>query len=118
MLGSRKIYSFTLIIFWNMYIKRGDNIIVIAGKDKGRKGKVTRALSAVDKVVVEGINMKKKHQRPRKEGQKGQVIEIASPLNVSNVQLLDPKTNKPTRVGYKVIKGKKVRIARKSGVEI
>lgn len=101
-----------------MKIKKGDNVIVIAGKDKGRKGKVTRSLPDLGKVVVEGINMKKKHQRPRKEREKGQVIEIASPLNVSNVQLLDPKTNKPTRIGYKIIKNKKVRISRKSGVEI
>ena len=91
---------------------------MIAGKDKGKKGKVTKALPALGKVVVEGINMKKKHQRPRKEREKGQVFEIASPLDVSNVQLFDSKTNKPTRVGYKIIKDKKVRISRKTGTEL
>lgn len=101
-----------------MKIHKNDNVIVISGKDKGRKGKVIRALPRLDKVVVEGLNIKKKHQRPQKEREKGQILEIASPIHISNIMLIDPKTNKPTRVGYKVVKGKKVRIAKKSGLEV
>jgi len=101
-----------------MKIKTGDTIVVITGKDKGKKGKVTKSLPSFDKIVVEGINMKKKHQRPRKQGEKGQTIEIASPLNVSNVMLFDSKVNKPTRVGYKIVGNKKVRISKKTNSEV
>ncbi len=69
-----------------MNIKKGDNVIAIAGKDKGKKGKVIKAMPKVNKVVVEGINMMKKHQRPRKSGEKGQVLNVAMPINVSNVK--------------------------------
>jgi len=100
-----------------MKIKKDDNVIVIAGKDKGKKGKVTKTIPELNKVVVEGINLKKKHQRPRRENEKGQLIEIASPLDASNVQIVDSKTKKGTRVGYKINAGKKVRIAKKTGAE-
>ncbi|OGI88150.1 50S ribosomal protein L24 [Candidatus Nomurabacteria bacterium RIFCSPLOWO2_01_FULL_33_24] len=70
-----------------MKVKKGDNIIVITGKDKGRKGKVIKAIPNLSKVVVEGINMKKRHQRPKKSNEKGQVLEIASPIDVSNIKL-------------------------------
>jgi len=99
-------------------LKKGDNIVVITGKDKGKKGKIIRVLASDNKVIVEGINMMKKHQRPRKSGEKGSILNIAMPLNVSNVAILDPKTNKPSRIGSKIIGGKKVRIARKSNQEI
>lgn len=92
--------------------------MITIGKDKGRTGKVVRALPRLGKVVVEGLNLKKKHQRPRREREKGQIIQIASPVHVSNVMLIDPKTKKPTRVRYGVIKGKKVRIAKRSGSEL
>ena len=101
-----------------MKIKKGDNVIVIAGKDKGKKAKVVRALPAENKVVVEGVNIKKKHERGRREGAKGQIIEFAAPINVSNVMIEDPKTKKPSRIGYKMVGDKKVRIAKKSGAEI
>ena len=101
-----------------MKLKKGDNVIVIAGKDKGKKGKIARVLTAENRVVVEGINMMKKHQRPRKSGEKGQVISIASPINASNVMVLDPKTGKQTRIGKKKVGDKNVRIARKSGQEL
>ena len=101
-----------------MKIKKGDNIIVIAGKDKGKKGKVVRALPADSKVVVEGINMRKKHQRAGKGRQKGQIIDIAMPIHISNVMIEDPKTGKPTRVGKRIAGGKRIRIAKKSGTEI
>ncbi len=71
-----------------MKIKKGDNIIVIAGKDKGKKGKVTKAFPALNRVLVEGVNKAKKHQKPRKSGEKGQMIEIERPINVSNVKIV------------------------------
>lgn len=101
-----------------MKIKKGDNIIVVAGKDKGKKGKVIKAIPHKDMVVIEGVNIKKKSMRPKKSGQKGQIIEIAAPVHVSNVMIADPKTGKPVRIGMKVISGKKVRVSKKSGVEI
>ena len=101
-----------------MKIKKGDNIIVIAGKDKGKKGKVVRALPADSRVVVEGINMRKKHQRAGKGRQKGQIIDIAMPIHISNVMIEDPKTGKPTRIGKRIAGGKRIRIAKKSGTEI
>jgi large subunit ribosomal protein L24 len=101
-----------------MKLKKGDNVIVIAGKDKGKKGKIARVLTAENRVVVEGINMMKKHQRPRKSGEKGQVISIASPINASNVMFSDPKSGKPTKIGKKKVGDKIVRIAKKSGQEI
>lgn len=101
-----------------MRIKKGDNVIVITGKDKGKTGKVVQALPSVLKVVVEGVNIKKKHTRPRKSGQKGQIIEVTAPIHVSNVQIADPKTGRPARVGMKIVGDKKVRISKKSGGEL
>ncbi len=69
-----------------MKIKKGDNVIIIAGKDKGKKGKVVRALPKANKVVIDGINIQKRHQRPRKSGEKGSIVDTAMPLNVSNVK--------------------------------
>ncbi len=101
-----------------MKLKKGDNIIVIAGKDKGKKGKIVRVLVAQNKVVVEAINMVKKSQRPRKSGEKGQVISMAMPIHASNIMLVDPKTNKGTRLGKKKVGDKMVRVARKSNQEV
>jgi len=101
-----------------MKIKKGDSVIIVTGKDKGKDGKVIKAIPAKSQVVVEGANIKKKHQKARKGGQKGQVIEFSAPVHVSNVMIKDPKTGKPTRIGMKVDGKKKVRIAKKSGVEV
>lgn len=100
-----------------MFIKTGDKVQVISGKHKGEQGTVIKALPKKDKVVVEGINIVKKHQRPQM-GQEGGIQEVEAPIHVSNVQLIDPKTEEPTRVGFEVKDGKKVRIAKKSGEEI
>ncbi|TAK57812.1 50S ribosomal protein L24 [Patescibacteria group bacterium] len=84
-----------------MKIHKNDNVVVIAGKDKGKTGKVVKAIPKEDKIVVEGVGMVKKHQRPTKSGQKGQVIEKAMPIHVSNVRLADvkkPKKEKATKV--------------------
>lgn len=101
-----------------MKIKKGDNVIIVTGKDKGKKGKVVRAFPKDHKVVVEGINMRKKHQRAGKGRQKGQVVDVAMPIHVSNVMMIDPKTGKQTRIGKKVAGGKQIRIAKKSGTEL
>ncbi|MEI6580900.1 MAG: 50S ribosomal protein L24 [bacterium] len=101
-----------------MKLKKGDHVIIIAGKDKGKKGKIVRVLPDKNKVVVEGANVLKKSQRPRKSNEKGQIIDIAMPINASNVMIVDPKTGKGSRIGKKEVSGKMVRIARKSNQEI
>lgn len=101
-----------------MKIKKGDNVIVLAGKDKGKKAKVLRALPKENKVIVEGVHVVKKHQKATQRGKKGETIEKTLPIHVSNVALIDPKENKATRVGYKKEGDKKVRIAKKSGQKI
>ncbi len=101
-----------------MKLKKGDNVIIVTGKDKGKKGKIVRVLVEKNKVVVEGANMMKKHQRPRKSGEKGSMIDISMPMSASNVMIADPKTGKPSRLGKKKVGDKMVRIARKSNQEV
>lgn len=101
-----------------MKIKKGDNIIVIAGKDRGKSGTVSRVLPKSDAVLVDGINIVKKHTRARRRNERGQVLEKAMPIHISNIALKDPKGGTPTRVGYRVEGGKKVRVARKSGATV
>ncbi|MEC6749138.1 50S ribosomal protein L24 [Marinilactibacillus sp. GCM10026970] len=98
-----------------MFVKSGDKVKILAGKDKGKQGTIKTALPKQNKVIVEGINIMKKHTRPTGMGQEGGIVEIEAPIHVSNVQLIDPKTDEPTRVGYKFEDGKKVRYAKKSG---
>ncbi len=95
-----------------MKIKKGDTVVVITGKDRGRKGEVMHSLPEKGKVVVEKINLMKKHVRPKKEGEKGQVVEFPSPINVSNVKLVCPKCNKATRVGIDRKGGKRIRVCK------
>lgn len=97
-----------------MKIRKDDKVIVISGKDKGKTGSVLKAFPAENKVLVEGVNIKKKNQKPTRSGQKGQIIEKAYPFNVSNVMLVDPKTGKPTRIGKKMVGNKMTRVAKKS----
>ena len=101
-----------------MFVKTGDKVKVIAGKDKGKEGVVVKTLAAKDRVVVEGVNIVKKHQKPNNQYPQGGIVELEAPIHVSNVQLLDPSTNEPTKVGYKVEEGKKVRFAKKSGTTL
>lgn len=101
-----------------MKLKKGDNIIIRTGKDKGKKGKIVHVLVKENKVIVEGLNMMKKHQRPRKSGEKGTMKNIEMPLHSSNVMILDPKKGVATRIGKKKVGDKMVRIARKSNQEI
>lgn len=97
-----------------MFVKTGDNVKVIAGKDKGKIGKVIKALPKVNKVVVEGVAIMKKHQKPNNENPSGAILEVEAPINASNVQVLD-KNGVAGRVGYKVEGDKKVRYNKKSG---
>lgn len=101
-----------------MKIRKGDSVIVISGKDKGVSGKVLEAFPKSETVIVEGANISQRHQKPRKQGQQGQIVDKAMPIHVSNIMVKDPKDNKPTRVGYKEVKGKKVRVTKRSGTEL
>lgn len=88
------------------------------GKDKGKKGKILEVLPSVNRVVVEGANISKLHEKSRTKGKSGQIIEKAMPLSASNVMIVDPKTGARTRVGIKKIDGKNVRVTKKSGSEL
>ncbi len=101
-----------------MKIKKGDNVVIIAGKDKGKEGKVAKAFPSENKVLIDGANVFKRHQRSRKAGGKGEIVEFSKPIHVSNVMLKDTKTGKRARAGYKLAAGKKIRISRKTGNEI
>lgn len=97
-------------------IKQGDTVIVRSGDSKGQKGKVVRVYREANRVLVEGVNMVKKHLRTAESKAKGgEIIEVPASVHISNVALLDPKDGKATRVGFKVEDGKKVRIAKNSG---
>ena len=96
-------------------IKKGDKVVVITGRDKGKSGEVLRVLRDEDRVLVQGVNMIKRHTRPA-AGQTGGIVEKEAAIHISNVAHIDPKSSKPTRVGYKVLgDGRKVRVARRSG---
>ena len=93
-----------------MYLKKGDIVIVIAGSNKGKEGSVLRTLKDDDKVLVEGVNIRTKHVKPKQKGEKGSIQKQEAPIHVSNVALIDPKTKKPARVGFLMEKGKKTRV--------
>ena len=105
-------------------LKAGDDVIVLGGKDRGKRGKILRVEPKKDRVFVEGLNIIKRHQRPRQVGGAqraetvGGVIEKEGPIHVSNVMLLDPGDNKPSRVGIEIADGKRYRIARRSGTRL
>ena len=98
------------------HVRKGDTVVVVAGKERGKKGKVLRVIPEKGRVVVERINMIKKHQRPTQKIRQGGIIEREGAIHLSNVMLVDPSSGKPTRVGMKALSdGKKVRVARRSG---
>ncbi|MEK9184005.1 MAG: 50S ribosomal protein L24 [Patescibacteria group bacterium] len=101
-----------------MNIKKGDTVKIISGKDRGKGGKVTFAFPKEGKIVVEGLNIKKKHSRPKKQGQKGQIIQISTPFSVSSAMLVCPSCKKTTRIGKKMAGSKKFRVCKKCGAEI
>ena len=96
-------------------IKKGDKVVVIAGRDKGKSGEVLRVMPAENRAVVQGINMIKRHTRPR-PGEPGGIVEREAAIHVSNIAHLDPSSNRPTRIGFKILDdGRKVRVSRRSG---
>lgn len=98
------------------HVRKGDTVIVVAGKERGKRGKVLRVLRDKGRVLVEHINMIKKHQRPTQKLRQGGIIEREGTIHLSNVMLVDPQTDKPTRVGVRALAdGKKARVARRSG---
>ncbi|MFD1850695.1 50S ribosomal protein L24 [Oceanobacillus bengalensis] len=98
-----------------MHVKKGDKVKVLSGKDRGKEGVILESFPKKDRVLVEGVNMIKKHAKPSQENPQGGILNIEAPIHVSNVMPIDPKSGEPTRVGYEVRDGKKVRIAKKSG---
>ena len=98
-----------------MNLVKGDTVIVIAGRDKGKTGVIQKVIPESNRVVVENVNLRKKHRKPTQGNPDGGIVEIYAPIDASNVMLVDPKTKKPTRIGHTIVKGKKVRFAKKSG---
>lgn len=98
-----------------MFVKKNDKVKVIAGKDKGKEGVIEKVFPNKDRVIVKGVNVIKKHQKPSNANPNGGIIEVEAPIHVSNVMLLDPSNNETTRVGVKVVDGKKVRVSKKTG---
>ena len=101
---------------FKMHVKKDDKVIVITGKDKGKKGRVIAAYPRENRVLIEGVNLVKRHTKPSQANPQGGIISKEAPIHASNVMLIDPKSGLPTRIGYKILAdGNKVRIARRSG---
>lgn len=98
-----------------MHVKKGDKVKVISGKDVGKEGTILEAFPKKERVLVEGVNRVKKHAKPSQDNPQGGILDLEGAIHVSNVMPIDPKSGEPTRVGYEVRDGKKVRIAKKSG---
>ena len=101
-----------------MKVKVGDKVRILAGKDRGKEGKILVTLKKKDKVVVEGINIVKKHMKPSQQNETGGILSVEAPIHVSNVAYLDPVKKVPTKVGYKIENGVKYRVAKKSDTVI
>jgi large subunit ribosomal protein L24 len=101
-----------------MKIKKGDKVLIITGKDKGKQGKVLEVLPKENRIMVEGVNIVKKHRRPRSEREKGQIVELAKPFDVSNVKLVCPKCGQAARLGYRLTEKGKYRICKKCQQEV
>lgn len=99
-------------------IKAGDQIVVLAGADRGKEGEVVKVFPKKNRAIVQGVNMIKKHTKPSAQNPQGGIIETEASIHISNLALLDPETGKATRVGYKIEDGKKVRVSKKSGKTI
>ncbi len=101
-----------------MHIRKDDNVIVLTGKDKGKTGKILRSFPKENKVLISGVNIRKAHKKARKSNEKGQIVEKTMPVHISNIALIDPKSNKGTRVSVKKEGKKVIRVSKKSGVTI
>ena len=102
----------------NMKIKKGDTVVVLSGKDKGKQGKVQTVIPADRKVVVEGVNIVTCHTKPRRQGETGGIVKREAAIYASKVQVVCPKCSKATRVSYKIENGKKTRVCKKCGAEL
>ena len=96
------------------FVKKGDVVMVVSGADKGKKGNVREVILDKNRVIVEDVNIVKKHRKPT-QSTPGGIVEIPAPIHISNVMLIDPKSGEPTRIGRKVVDGKNVRYSKKSG---
>jgi len=96
-----------------MKIKKGDKVLIIRGKDRTKIGQVLKVLPKNNKLIIEGLNLMTRHVKPRKSGEKGQKLKVPSPIDVSNVKIICPKCKKPTRIGFRKEKNRKVRICKK-----
>src|SRR3989338_4995119 len=102
-----------------MKIRKGDNVKVISGKDKGKTGKVAKVFLNEDRILVEGVNMRKKHKKTRQHGKKGETVHLAAPVHISNVMIVCPKCGASTRMGYAFTEaGEKMRVCKQCGSEI
>lgn len=101
-----------------MNIRKNDKVVVLSGRDKGKQGEVLRAMPKEGKVVVQGVSVATKHQKARKQGEESSIIKVETPIYACKVQLVCPKCGKGTRVGHKIVDGKKVRVCKKCGAEI
>ena len=101
-----------------MNIRKDDKVVVISGKDKGKEGKVLRSDPSAGKLVVEGVNVASKHQKPKKQGEQGGIIKVETPIYACKVMVVCPKCGKPTRVAHKLENGKNVRVCKKCGAEL
>ncbi len=99
-------------------IKKGDTVLIVKGKDKGKKGKVIKVIPKEARIIVEGVNLVKKHLKPKRVGEKGKIVEIPAPLSWANVRLICPSCSKPTKVGFKFEREKKVRYCKKCNKSI
>ena len=102
-----------------MTVRKGDNVLILSGKDKGKEGKVLRVIPSADKVVVEGLNIRKRHERPTRQAPQGGVVETPAPLDRAKVMVICGSCNKPARIGTKIAdSGERVRVCRKCGAEL
>ena len=101
-----------------MKIKKGDTVQVLSGNDKGKTGEVLEVIPKTEKIIVKGVNIRKKHVKPRKQGEEGGIISVECAIHSSKVNVVCPKCGKSARLGYKVVDGKKVRVCKKCGTEL
>lgn len=101
-----------------MKIRKGDRVRVLSGKDRGREGQVSTAFPATGKVIVEGVNTARRHTKPRSQEDPGGIVDTDMPIDASNVAVISPSDGEPTRVGYKVDDGRKIRVCKRTGAEL
>ncbi len=101
-----------------MKIKKGDTVCVLSGNDKGKKGEVLEIMPKTEKVIVKGVNIRKRHIKPKKQGEEGGIIPVECSIHASKLSVVCPKCNKPARIGYQIEKDEKVRVCKKCGAKL